>query len=254
MTNEMASKPLRSSADEPAYKPKRCRSSRKSAILACCLLLAVVDCHPRDMHLKQPFPVDSLLGTEVSVEGTLILPERIVAGEEFVVSLVIRASGSESEVLQRDERFPRGFEAFVTPQLVARLTSLDLQIELISSARQALASNRSTQWQWSVRAIEPGPKSLHFSLDAEYDSHGRLVRTAKTEEIPIEVKRKPLLKSIGLAVRDYWQWICTVILLPLITMAWRRLSKSRRRKAPIGFHAVRDANSGELQVRKFDDA
>ncbi len=136
----------------------------------------------------------------------------------------IRESGAVGQI-ESAEQIP------TSAVMQARLTGQDFKIEARSDERQAVSRKDPTIWRWDIEPTEPGEKRLHLTLSAlvkvEGESASRQIESFD-RAIPVTV---PLGQRLSGFVGNNWQWLWTVIALPVVVWVWRTW-KTRREEEP----------------------
>ncbi len=111
----------------------------------------------------------------------------------------------------------------------ATLTGEGFQILAVNPERQAVSAYEGTEWKWEVTAIKPGPQRLHLTLNMILSYDGEMIpRAIKSFDREIMI-RVSVQQRIAAFFHDNWQWVWTVIFIPLGGGIWKFV-KSRRKK------------------------
>lgn len=155
---------------------------------------------PTEMNLKKTATIQLILSMQKSIE-------------ELKASL--EAEGEK-----------QGAAIKVSRLMEARLTGADFQITTIGDEEQAVSFASPTEWKWDVKPKSEGPHKLHLTLSIVLDDKSRRVFRTFDKTIMVEV---PPSQKVGDFVTNNWQWLWTVIVVPLAGWIWGR---NRGQKAP----------------------
>ena len=110
----------------------------------------------------------------------------------------------------------------ISNQMEARLTGLGFEIQAITPEIQAVTADQVTEWKWDIRPTQTGNQQLHLTLSALiYMGDQSMPRTIRTFDQTIEVN-VTLSQRISSFFGNNWQWIVTVILIPIAGWLIRR--------------------------------
>jgi hypothetical protein len=113
----------------------------------------------------------------------------------------------------------------VSNQMEARLSGAGFKIEAITPEIQAVSGAVITEWKWEIEPTKPGLQRLHLTLSVLMSVDGdRTRRAIRTFEqiIDVRITWQQRLSSFG---SNNWQWIWTVILIPIAAWILRKLRK-----------------------------
>lgn len=97
----------------------------------------------------------------------------------------------------------------------------DFEVIPITPTVQHVDSTNSTKWLWGLNSLRPGTPSLYLVLNAVViinDEERRHTVYAKTLKVKVEGS---LLESFQGFMSEYWQWLWTTILIPVVSFYWR---------------------------------
>jgi hypothetical protein len=174
--------------------------------------------------------VDEILDS--MAEGNLAFntPPSLVVDERTDVELLLSLEESIDALRERIEAAGtvEGARVRLAPRMQARLTGRGFAITAISDELQAVAAREPTRWRWEIEAKDSGDQSLHLTLSALLDVAGRETpRTLRTFDRAIHV-RVTTGQRITRFVGGNWQWLWSVVLIPVAGWALARW-RSRRR-------------------------
>jgi hypothetical protein len=115
----------------------------------------------------------------------------------------------------------------VSDRMEARLSGPNFAITAVTPEVQAVTRTAVTEWKWEVEPRSKGPQHLHLTLsvliNADGASTSRMIRTFD-KEIEVEVTWG---QQVGSFLKNNWQWLWAVILVPGIGWLWRRKKGSK---------------------------
>ncbi len=120
----------------------------------------------------------------------------------------------------------------VSDVLEARLIGSEtaFRITPVTPERQSLNKQGTTEWRWEVEALQEGSHRLHLTLNAivtlDGDKETRSIRTFN-QEIFVQVS---LMSKIAGFIGKNWQWLWTVILVPVASWLWNKRKNKKRGK------------------------
>src|SRR5688572_15880559 len=94
-----------------------------------------------------------------------------------------------------------------------------------NSGLQVVPSKGQAAWDWSVDAKEAGPQHLSLRLAAAPDFHPDARHTMETYRRDIQVE-VAMGQQISGFVGPNWQWLWTVILVPVAGWLWEIWKRS----------------------------
>jgi hypothetical protein len=110
----------------------------------------------------------------------------------------------------------------ISETMEARLSGNGFQILAITPEQQLISARETTEWRWDIKAIEEGRQRLHLTLSAILNIDGsNRIRTIRTFDRIINV-RVSLGKRISSLIANNWEWLFTVLLIPLVTWLWKK--------------------------------
>jgi len=109
----------------------------------------------------------------------------------------------------------------ITPNMAAKLDGIGFEIAALTPETQLVAGGGFAEWRWNVTPTEAGDHNLNVSIIAKVDQYERVVGT---ETHSVHVDGDPM----G-AFKDFfdknWQWLASVIVIPLIALLWKSREK-----------------------------
>lgn len=113
----------------------------------------------------------------------------------------------------------------VTPEMSVRLLEIgtigNFHIDDLTSVVQKIEIEDTTltMWQWRVTPLKDGDKVLTITVDLMIDGVEKNLNIYDGE-IYVHMKNK-FWVTIEKFLVDYWQWICSVILIPLVIWTFK---------------------------------
>lgn len=154
---------------------------------------------PNTMTLKKIYPIYVLLSPEKSIE-------------ELQRDLQRRIE---------DHQLFEGAQIRIASEMEARLTGQNFEITAVAPESQAISGQEQTEWQWDVKPKEEGTQELHLTLSAILYVNDRAIpRAIRTFDKKITVQ-VTLGQRIGAFIRDNWDKIWKVLLVPLALLIWK---------------------------------
>jgi len=104
----------------------------------------------------------------------------------------------------------------------AKLVAAGFDIVSLSSTRQAISQTEPTTWQWDLSGAPPGSHLLYLTINAVVTVDDvKVERTINTLDtsVVVEITNAQHLTTL---IQEYWQWIWSTLLLPIIIWLWKR--------------------------------
>lgn len=113
-------------------------------------------------------------------------------------------------------------------------------INSLSTEEQFLDDSTNTFWEWDVKPIKSGRNKLILKATIKVNSSlGDNYRDIPIFEKVVYVKSS-FITSTKIFIKDYWQWLTTVLLLPfgiwIYNKVNRRIKEKKNKPKPIGFN------------------
>lgn len=201
---------------------------------------------------KRKPPLQNRIGTEYStlvVEKVIRLlewgsiafnaPEKLQIDESGTINVLLSPKRSEAELaadlkkkledmndIHEKERIETT-TIKISNRMRAELYGPAFDIQPITPSEQAIRTDETTQWSWTIKPIEFGKQSLDLTISALITVSG------KDTPMVIETFRKTILIEISplKRVKDFitsnWQWLWATLLVPLVTYLWNRRKKTK---------------------------
>jgi hypothetical protein len=174
-------------------------------------------------------PIDRLLSKMAWGNIAFNSPKTMGYGETTGIQLLLSRSRTTQAladlIVEPGDR--ERYTILTSDQIEAHLIGDGFEIKSITAETQVLDKQGVTEWKWDVRPKWLGKQRLHLSLDAKLDSNGKdISHTMRTFYQPIDVKIVWPQSALFFG-QNYWQWICTAMVLPFVGWAAARLFKSK---------------------------
>jgi hypothetical protein len=169
------------------------------------------------------------------------VPTTMHVDEAYIVHFVV-SGGKTTEELQQGLRQKlegnpevAGGQAQISPRMKATLTGHNFEIDPITPETQPVGMQSETEWRWAVTPKRGGKQSLHLTLDAIVllwgDATPRAIRTFDNNiEVQVSWQRRA-----GDFLKNNWQWLWSVVVVPLALWLWPKLQSRKRRHPTAGF-------------------
>ncbi len=120
----------------------------------------------------------------------------------------------------------------VSDIMQAELSGTNFSVNPVTPKEQAVSSTGTTTWKWEIAPKKEGIHTLHLCLAVVLDVNGKSrSRSIGTYQEDIEVKVTAGQKAIDL-FKNHWEWLFSVLLIPLGRWLWVRMRKKKTPKAP----------------------
>jgi hypothetical protein len=169
------------------------------------------------------------------------VPSEMAQGETRIVQVLIKPNGGQAILdgisdAARQEFKVENINVAATMAVFLACDGKNFEITKrvpIGEDEQPVAPDVATPWEWSVRALESGPKQeLYFSVAVKLRlATGEEVERfspAYSREISVRADRWFEVKQF---TSTYWQWVISVLLIPIAGGIWG-VWKNRNRFKP----------------------
>lgn len=141
-----------------------------------------------------------------------------------MIQLLLAVGTPIDELKQRVEAEGErvGAHIRVSDRMEARLSGQNFAITGIVPEVQAVSRDDVTEWKWEIKPKAHGRQFLHLTLSALISVDGETTpRAIRTFDRVIEVE-VTLGQRVGAFVKENWQWLWAVILVPLAGWLWKK--------------------------------
>jgi hypothetical protein len=176
--------------------------------------------------------VDSVLSALEKASIAFSAPSTINVNDNAIIELLLSAQSSTRELIHVIEAQGDVDTATVriANRMEARLTGGGFRITAITPEEQAVTLSEPTGWKWEVSPTETGHHKLHLTLTAllsvDDQTSRRAIRTFDTD-IDVEVT---LVQRTSMFVNENWQWLFTVLVIPVAGWLWKSRNRKQGRK------------------------
>lgn len=176
--------------------------------------------------------IDTQLGLLKKGNAVFNPPESMSVGETRTIQLLLGLN-SVPELegkLQEPGRIERATDIRISNQMEAKLTGDDFSITEITPQRLPISMKEVNEWKWNIKAEKSGTLRLELALNVilfvEGNQLPRPIQTFKRDIfVPVVEVPWSLTGSIVGFIKSYWQWLWTVLVVPLAGWIWKRLRK-----------------------------
>ena len=121
----------------------------------------------------------------------------------------------------------------VAPRMTVKLQGPDFSITALTADEQAITEQDFTTWEWAVKPLHSGRHDLYLSVGVTLRVDGQDAQKfypVYDKQISVRVDRVYEAKSFAAA---NWQWLTATIVIPLLAIVWRKISKRPARQTPL---------------------
>lgn len=185
--------------------------------------------------------IDRLVSGKIAYQ----IPDTMDVGDNYKAVASVSKSENDSILFQNIDS--TGFEKEII-KISSRVKMIlidptgynNFQITPLNSEEQLVDDSTNTIWQWNVTPLRSGENELILRTTVKVlDELGE-----NYKDIPVFEKRVKVNASLSFVTKqfigDYWQWLTTVIIIPLIVWGYRRINiknKADKQRSQIGFRA-----------------
>jgi hypothetical protein len=196
---------------------------------------------------QPPINSSSLAFVESIVDGldfgniAFNTPSGIPLGEATTIELLLSCEASVDQLKKalRAVGEREGYRIRIANDMQAHLWGRGFECKAIVPQEQVISPSHTTQWRWDVEAIEGGAQTLHLTISTILylnDHAAHFVIKTFERNIQVKVKWRQQLASF---TRANWQWMCTVMLIPIIAWGTKKWSQMRMRSRGKGVNTPR---------------
>lgn len=155
-------------------------------------------------------------------------PERMDLNSSSTIHLVLSPQSSIEELKKQvaAEGAKEGARIRISELMEAHLSGAGFQISPINPETQAISQSEITEWKWEVVPTRGGRNILYLTLTAVIEVGDKeRPRRIRTFDKTIEVEVSGW-QSAFIVFRENWEWMWTLIVLPVGAWIWRRQRKA----------------------------
>ena len=161
-------------------------------------------------------------------------PKEIQWNNTAVIELLLSPSFSVDELKDKIQEAGEreGAEIKIANQMGAVLKSSGFEIiELHDDKIQAISFEEITDWKWQITPIKRGEQTLYLTISAILFVNGeRTPRKIESYREKIYIK-VTFMQLLSFFIKDKWNWLWSVILVPLIIWIWKKWKSKKMNKA-----------------------
>lgn len=158
------------------------------------------------------------------VANTTLMGERLKA--QLLINPVKEVEELVNELKSKKARINESVE--ISRIVSATLTGNDFIITPVTPQKQAISKNRNTEWIWTLEPKTPGDHEISLDIAAVVRIDGESTEYhIVTFSRNVDVKVKPVDEVLKF-IKSYWQWLFTVLLLP-VGKYWLTRKKKKKK-------------------------
>lgn len=176
--------------------------------------------------------VDKALKSLVLGNIAFNAPEEIQWNNTAVIELLLSLSFSVDELKDKIQEAGEreGAKIRVADQMSAVLKSSGFEIIKLTPETQAISFEEITDWKWEITPIKRGEQTLYLTISAILFVNGeRTPRKIESYREKIYIK-VTFMQLLSFFIKDKWNWLWSVILVPLIIWIWRKWKSKKMNK------------------------
>ncbi len=168
------------------------------------------------------------------------VPEEMKVGNTYNIKLRISRENNKTQLVQGDRNIPINdvsVKSIVTiesvrvePIMSAQLISEESKFEISSSSTeiQNIEQKGYTEWQWFIKPLRGGDNFLKLVVKVRVKEDGQeFYKDITVFDKKISVKSNVVFSLKGF-ISQYWQWIMTTIIIPLIIWFYNRKKNEKK--------------------------
>ncbi len=180
--------------------------------------------------------------TENITPGTMAysVPEEMKVGNTYNIKLRISKDNNKIQLISGDRNITisdTSIKSIVTiesirvePIMSAQLVSDEnsFEIKSLSTEVQNIEQSGYTEWQWLIKPLKGGENFLKLVVKVRVKEDGQEFYkdiTVFDKKIPVKSNTIFTVKSF---LSQYWQWIMTTIIIPLIIWFYKKRSEDKK--------------------------
>jgi flagellar basal body-associated protein FliL len=177
--------------------------------------------------------VDKALKSLVLGNIAFNTPKEIQWNNTAVIELLLSPSFSVDELKDKIQEAGEreGAKIRVADQMSAVLKSSGFEIKELTPKIQAISFEEITDWKWEITPIKRGEQTLYLTISAILFVNGeRTPRKIESYREKIYIK-VTFMQLLSFFIKDKWNWLWSVILVPLIIWIWKKWKSKKMNKA-----------------------
>lgn len=180
----------------------------------------------REFHSYRPNYSEQLIEAKAIID----IPDSMIIFNNYTLKLTITKAISDSVLIE--ELISNYFETRtiqvstrVKANLIDPSSDSNFLITSLSSEKQLVDDESNTIWQWNVKPVDYGDNRLLLTISVVlFDEFGSVTKDHNIfdDKIFVEASTYLIAKEF---IKNYWQYILSTIVIPLIGFGAKRLIK-----------------------------
>jgi hypothetical protein len=166
------------------------------------------------------FHIDDTMEVKTVYTATLALARNAAIGPLKIK--VLEESGTSGDDVLLDTTIELGKRMKANLKDMSPSDNKSFKIEPFGTDEQNLNKSKESYWQWSIEPLKEGSHKLMLSIQVILSDEDKVNLPARNIPIMIYSKKVPFT--------NYWQWLITAILLPIIIALLTNTLKQRGEK------------------------
>jgi len=195
--------------------------SRQPPMIAAPVTKSIARNNPKKSTVSPDVVLAQLSGAAMILEA----PASANVQDVIHVRLIIDPSKSTAQLVTMSNTAVVAKTIRISKIVEAKLVATGFDIVSMSSTRQAISQTELTTWQWDLSGASPGSHLIYLTINAVVTvDDTKVERTINTLDtsILIEITNSQQLTAL---IQQYWQWIWSTLLLPIIVWLWKRYKR-----------------------------
>jgi len=160
------------------------------------------------------FHVDDTMNLKETYRATLALARN--AALDPLIQSVLRESEASDDSVIVDSTIQLGKRVRAKLLDVGPRDDKSFRIEPFGTDEQNLDKTKERYWQWNIEPLKEGPHKLLLTVEVIYGDNNEMNLPARNIPIIIFAKKVSFSTKVGNFFSNYWQWVITGILLPIL--------------------------------------
>ena len=174
------------------------------------------------------FHADDTMEVKKVYTATLALARNAALGPIRV--RVLEQSGALDDSVLVDSTIELGKRVKANLKDLSPRDEKSFQIDPLGVEEQNLSKTKESYWQWSIEPLKEGSHRLILSIQVILSDDDKINLPARNIPIMIFSKKVPFITKIGNFFGNYWQWMITAILIPVVIALLNNSFKQRGEK------------------------
>jgi hypothetical protein len=160
------------------------------------------------------FHADDTMEVNRVYTATLALARN--AALEPIKAKVLKESEATDDKVLIDSTIALGKRVKATLEDWSPSSEPSFNIKELGNDEQNLSKTKESLWQWRIEPLKEGQHKLKLSIQVTSPDDGEVNLPLRNIPIIIFAKKVSFLTKVGNFFSNYWQWVITGILLPII--------------------------------------